>query len=132
MAETSDFITRLPEQGWDPTTTHVVSISARADPVVPNHQARLEHAYNTVVTPHQTSSLEDHSTLPGSPEATQEILRAIHRQPPTCRTLESTLVDTLVGHRISDAHDGLGAALAAAGLYTDYRTKQLVTTRLRR
>jgi murein DD-endopeptidase MepM/ murein hydrolase activator NlpD len=134
MAETSHFITHLPEQGWDPAKTHVVSIVARADPVVPNHQAAIHttDAYNTVVTPHGTSTLEDHSTLPGSPEATAEIARALNRQPPTCRTLQRTLGDTFVGHELSNAHDSVGAALAAAGLYGDYRTKQLVTTRLRR
>ena len=131
MAETSDFITHLPEHGWDTTTTHVVSIAARADPVVPNHQSRLDatHAYNTVVTPHGTSTARDHSTLPGSPEATREIRRAIDRQPPTCRTLQETATDTLVGRHTSNTHDSIGAALAAAALYADVRTGAAVSTR---
>lgn len=127
MAETSAFITALPERGWDPTRTHVVSIAARADPVVPNHQSRLGgDAYNTVVTPYGTSSAKDHSALPGSPEATREIQRALNRQPPTCRTLQEATTDTLVGRHTSNAHDAIGAALATAGLYADVRTGQVV------
>ena len=124
MGETSDFITDLPEEGWDPAITHVVSIAARADPVVPNHQSRLPgpDAYNTVVTPHGTSSPKDHSALPGSPEATAEIRRAQNRLPPTCRTLEELALDTLVGHQISNAHDTIGAALATGGLFVDHGT----------
>ena len=124
MAETSDFIAELPEHGWDPATTHVVSIAARADPVVPNHQSRLDahHAYSTVVTPHGTSTAEDHSALPGSPEATKEIQRALNRQPPTCRTLQQATTDAFVGRHTSNTHDSIGAALAAAALYADIRT----------
>ena len=131
MAETSEFITSLPEHGWDPRRTHVVSIAARADPIVPNHQSRLHgpDAYNTVVTPHGTTSLHDHSTLPGSPEATAEIRRALERQPPICRTLHETLEDAFVGHRTSDLHDSVGATLAAGGIYADHRTRQALRTR---
>lgn len=132
MAETSDFITDLPEQGWDPAVTHVVSVAARADPVVPNHQSRLANAYSTVVTPNGTSTPKDHSALPGSPEATAEIARALDRQPPTCRALEDTLLDTLAGRSISNTQDTIGAALTAGALYADVRTgpaKALVTTR---
>lgn len=133
MAETSAFIADLPEDGWDPTKTHVVSIAARADPVVPNHQSRLHtpDAYSTVVTPHGTSTPMDHSTLPGSPEATNEIRRALGRQPPTCRTLDSTAMDTIVGRHTSNTHDSIGAALAAAALYADVRTAQVVSARTR-
>ena len=131
MAETSKFITQLPEHGWDPATTHVVSIAARADPIVPNHQSRLHSrdASSTVVTAFGASRPNDHATLPGSPEATREIQRALDRQPPTCRTIEETLADTVVGRQISNAHDSVGAALATGGLYVDLRTRQLLTTR---
>ena len=131
MAETSHFITRLPEQGWDPARTHVVSVAARADPVVPNHQSRLHttDAFTTVVTPHGTSTVHEHATLPASPEATREIERALNRQPPTCRTIHETLTDTFVGHQTSATHDSLGAVLAVGGLYADVRSRQALTTR---
>ena len=130
MAETSDFLTHLPERGWDPAVTHVVSIAARADPVVPSHQSRLDtaHAASTVVTPHGASGIHDHATLPGSPEATREIQRALNRQPPTCRGLDETVTDTFVARQTSNAHDSIGAALAVAGLYADVRTRQALTT----
>ncbi|HUP86405.1 MAG TPA: peptidoglycan DD-metalloendopeptidase family protein [Acidimicrobiales bacterium] len=131
MSETSDFIRNLPEHGWPPST-HVVSIAARADPVVPNHQTRLEqtnvsaNTYDTVVSPHGRNTLLDHARLPGSPEATQEILRALNRQAPTCRTLEDAFADGVAGRQASYTADSIGTALALAGIYADYRTRQTI------
>ena len=128
MAETSPFITALPEHGWDPAATHVVSIAARSDPVVPSHQARIhsDDAYSTVVSPHGEDRPDAHATLPGSPEATVEVARALARQPPTCRTLDDALLDTFISRHTSNTHDQIGAALTAAGLYADVRTKQVL------
>ena len=133
MSETSDFLASLPEEGWDPGITHVVAVAARRDPIVPNHQAALhsDDAYRTVVSPYGGDSLDAHSRLPGSPEATREIALALDRRPPTCRTLEEALLDAFVGRATSDAHDRVGATLAAAGLYADARTRQTFTVRSR-
>ena len=121
MSETSDFLRDLPEKGW-PAATHVVSIAGRGDPIVPNPQARLgapPAAYNAVVNIHGGARTDDHSRLPGSPEAAAEIARAIARQPPTCRSLPDTLLDEAIGRNHSAQEDLAGMALAVAGLYVD-------------
>jgi murein DD-endopeptidase MepM/ murein hydrolase activator NlpD/pimeloyl-ACP methyl ester carboxylesterase len=125
MSEASEFLRHLPERGWDAATTHVVSVAARGDPIVPNHQSRLDPtsgAHSVVVEADQRSGIADHSALPGSPEATTEIARALARQPPTCRTLGEAVLDELTGRQNAHHQDLAGAALAAAGLYVDART----------
>ena len=134
MSETSDFITELPEQGWPPQTTHVVSIAARGDPIVPSHQSRLDptDAHNVVVSAHGGHRTDDHARLAGSSEALTEIRRALARQPPTCRSLPDALLDEALSRNQSHHQDLAGAALAAAGLYVDARTRAGAVQVLRR
>lgn len=133
MSEASAFLADLPEYGW-PATTQVVSIAGRGDPIVPNHQSRLDpaQAHTVVVTPNGDGAGNDHDRLPGSPEATIEIARALARQAPTCRSLVDTLTDEAVGRQIANGQDTVGAALAFAGLYVDVRTRAAAVERVRR
>jgi murein DD-endopeptidase MepM/ murein hydrolase activator NlpD len=123
MSETSDALADLADHPWPaPTTTHVVSIAARGDAIVPNHQSRLDPpAYNAVVTP------GGHASLPATREATEEIRRALARQPPTCRSLADAVIDEAIGRQTSQLHDQVGATLAAGGLFVDFRTRRLAT-----
>jgi hypothetical protein len=118
MTERSGFLRALASAKW-PSTTHVVSIAARGDPVVPNVRSVLgpedgDDVANAVVTPYAVTSIFDHSKLPGSPEATAEIARAIARQPPTCRGLADHLVDWAYSQRTAMAADTTGALVAVA------------------
>jgi pimeloyl-ACP methyl ester carboxylesterase len=123
MGETSAFIRNLPESGWDPAQTFVTSVAARGDPVVPNRHSHVQEppAHNVVVEANGTQGLGDHVHLPGSPEATAEIVRAIARQPPTCRSLTDALVDAATSWRQSTGEDLVGAALTVAALAADAR-----------
>jgi hypothetical protein len=75
-----------------------------------------------VVTPTGAATIADHETLPGSPEATAEIARALARQAPTCRSLMDSLLDEMTSRQTADAQDRAALALTAAGFYSDYRT----------
>ena len=126
MSEAGEFLRGLPEHGWDTGTTHVVSVAARGDPVVPNHQSRLDAAggaHHVVVEPGGAAGGADHHVLPGSPEATTEIARALARQPPTCRSLGDAVVDELTGRQLAHHQDLATAALGLGGLYVDARTR---------
>ncbi|MEA3075894.1 MAG: hypothetical protein QOF60_802, partial [Actinomycetota bacterium] len=118
MTERSGFLRALASARW-PSATHVVSVAARGDPVVPNVRSVLgpddgDDVANAVVTPYGGTSVFDHTNLPGSPEATAEIGRAIARQPPTCRSLGGHLVDWAYSQRTAVAADAAGALVAAA------------------
>jgi hypothetical protein len=120
MTERSGFLRALDSARW-PSATHVVSIAARGDPVVPNVRSVLgpgdgDDVANAVVTPYGHTSVLDHRRLPGSPEATAEIARAIARQPPACRSLTDHLLDWTFGQRTAAAADAAGALLAMAAL----------------
>ncbi len=125
MAEGSPFLVDLRRNGrWPPSgVTHAVSIGAHGDPIVPSRHAYLPGALNTVVTPNGTPTLDDHGELPGSPEATREIARALVRQGPTCRSLRQTLYDDLASVELSDTQDRMVLVTTAAGLYLDKKLK---------
>ena len=125
MAEGSPFLVDLRRNGrWPPAgITHAVSIGAHGDPIVPSRHAHLQGALNTVVTPFGTPSLNDHDKLPGSPEATREIARALARQGPTCRSLRQTLFDDLASIELSDTQDRMVLAVTASALYADKKLK---------
>lgn len=120
MSETSDFIARLPDRGWS-ATTHVVSIAARRDAIVANHQSRLDgpDAHATVVDVEGIGN--HHDRLPGTEVATTEIARALGRETPTCRSLHDTLLDELTGRAIGHAQDHASLAAAYAALFLDAR-----------
>lgn len=124
MSETSDFLDDLRQHGrWPPAdVTFVVSIAARSDAIVPAHHSWLDGVENVTVTPQGSSGRSDHERLPGSGEATTEIARALRRQPPTCRSLPDTLLDTLSSRQAADAQERAALALVAAGVYLDRRT----------
>lgn len=125
MAEGSPFLVDLRRNGrWPPRdVTHALSIGAHGDPIVPSRHAYLPGAFNTVVTPNGTPTLNDHGALPGSPEATREIARALARQGPTCRTLVQTLFDDMASLEFSETQDRLVLAATASALYADKKLK---------
>ena len=122
MSETSDFLARLPEAGWAPSV-HVVSIAARRDPIVANHQSRLDDraAHSTVVDLGGIGN--DHDRLPGAGAVTTEIARALGRQTPTCRSLHDTLLDELTGRAIGHAQDHVSLAAAYTTLLLDAKAR---------
>lgn len=122
MAETSDFLAGLPEEGWSPGT-RVVSVAARWDVFVPNTHSRLRGASNVVVSPGGRPGIDDHRRLPGSAEATREIGLAQAGLGPTCRPVAEAFQDWSSAHSVTMITDGLGAALAASGLWLDARAK---------
>ncbi len=128
MAEGSGFLDDLPAHGWPPST-HVVSIAARGDLIVPSHQSRFGDGdppvHNVIVSPFGEGRSDGHGRLPGSPEATIEIARAIAGQAPTCRSLVDTLTDEALSRTASESQDAMGAALAVAGLYADAKLRRL-------
>ena len=91
-----------------PPGVRFTSVGARGDPVVPLPRTMAPGAATTTVS---VVGVGAHDALPGSPEATREIALAVGGLPPTCRSREDRLVDVAVGHGISAAHDGAGAAL---------------------
>lgn len=118
MSETSDFLAGLPDRGWS-ATTHVVSIAARRDPIVANHQSRLDGpaAHATVVDVEGIGN--HHDRLPGAEVTTTEIARALGRETPTCRSLHDALLDELTGRAIGHAQDHASLAAAYAALWVD-------------
>ncbi|MBW3651764.1 MAG: GPI inositol-deacylase, partial [Actinobacteria bacterium] len=122
MAETSEFLARLPEHGW-PETTRVVSVAARSDLAVPNTQSRLGGATNVVVTPDGRPGFDDHSRLPGSPEATREIGLALAGMGATCRGWTDIFRDSFTAVQVSYATDTISATIAVGGIFVDARTK---------
>lgn len=93
-----------------PPGVRFTSVAARGDPVVPVPRTLAPGAATTTVS---VAGPGAHDALPGSPEATREIALAVGGLPPTCRSRGDRLVDVAVGHGISAAHDGAGAALVA-------------------
>ena len=125
MAETSDFLARLPEEGWAPGT-RVVSVAARWDMFVPNTHSRLRGASNVVVSPGGLPSIDDHRRLPGSAEATREIGLALAGLGPTCRAVADAFQDWSSAYSVTMITDGLSAGLAASGLWLDARTRAVL------
>jgi len=125
MSESSDFLVDLRRNGrWPPlTTTHVATIGARSDLVVPAHHTRLGGIPSTVVAPFGETSPLDHGRLPGSPEAAVEIARIIGGQMPTCEAIEDVLIDELTSRQAADVQDRVALAATAAGFYADHRIK---------
>ncbi len=130
MAETSDFLARLPQDGWAPGT-RVVSVAARWDIFVPNTQSLLRGATNVVVSPYGEPSVDDHRRLPGSPEATREIGLALAGLGATCRRLTDRFQDWATARETSIITDALSASLAAGGILVDARTKAAVVKAVR-
>ncbi|HEX2850513.1 MAG TPA: peptidoglycan DD-metalloendopeptidase family protein [Acidimicrobiales bacterium] len=121
MAATSSFLRELDAADLPPTT-RVVSIAGEHDPVVPNVRAHLDGAANVVVDPGSKGIVDgEHSTLPGSPEATREIALAIAGLGPTCRILGERLRQEAIGREIALGQDLGGAALAAGSWWVGRR-----------
>jgi hypothetical protein len=128
LSETSAFLDRLDHAPLPPPTqTRTISIAVRGDPIVPNHQSRLAGADNAVIS--TTGALNEHAGLPGAGATTDELLRALAGQPPTCRSLVDALADEAIGRQASQVQDGLGLALTGGSLYLDARAKRAVTPR---
>lgn len=93
-----------------PPGIRFTSVAARGDPVVPVPRTLAPGAATITVS---VTGPGAHDALPGSVEATREIALAVGGLPPSCRNRGDRLVDVAVGHGISAAHDGAGAALVA-------------------
>lgn len=130
MAETSDFLARLPEDGWAPGT-RVVSVAGRWDMFVPNTHSRLRDASNVVVSPGGRPRIDDHRRLPGSAEATREIGLALAGLGPTCRAVAQAFQDWSSAHSVTMITDGLSAGLAASGLWLDARARAVLLEAVR-
>ncbi len=89
------------------------SIAARGDLVVPLGRTDAVGARRSTVS---ISGISAHDRLPGSPEATREVLLAVRGLPPTCRDLGDTVVDLAVGEGIASLEDALGATAAGVAL----------------
>jgi hypothetical protein len=96
-----------------PETVRFTSVAARGDPVVPVQRTAVPGAVTTTVS---LLGVTAHDDLPGSPAATREIGLAVAGRPPTCRSTTDRMVDQLVGHGVSGAHDAAGASLVALAL----------------
>ena len=95
-----------------PDGVRFTSVAARGDIVVAEGRTDAPGARRSTVS---LSGVGAHDELPGSPEATREVLLAITGRPPTCRSLPATLVDAAVGDGIGLVTDGAGAAALGVG-----------------
>jgi hypothetical protein len=111
MAETSDYIRDLNRRPL-PRSVRAVSIAARRDLVVPSPRSRLRGAENVVVN--VPPGHNDHSVLPGSPNAHREIALALAGRPPTCQSAADLAADELSGQVIDAAERAATAAAVIA------------------
>jgi len=105
LSESSRFLFWLNRTSL-PAGVKVTSIGARGDLMVPARHTRLEGAKNIVLT--VPGVLDQHSTLPGTPQATREVALAVAGMAPTCQTLADMVTDLAVSEVISQAEDALG------------------------
>lgn len=96
-----------------PEGVRFTSIAARGDLVVPAGRTVAPGARRSTVS---ITGLSAHDHLPGSTEATREVLLAVSGRPPTCRGLPDVLVDLALGDGIGLLQDTLGAHAAGAAL----------------
>ena len=123
MSETSDFIRTLDDHPLPPPTeTRTISIAARGDLVVPNHQSRLDGADNAVLT--STGSLNEHDGIAAAGATTTELLRALAGESPTCRNLVDALYDEAVGRQIAHHIDQSAVYATVTALSFDARTRR--------
>lgn len=112
LSEVSPVVDRLATLAT-PDGIRFTSIAARGDLVVPAGRTDAPGARRSTVS---LSGVSAHDRLPGSAEATREILLAVGGRAPTCRSLHDVLVDVAVSDGIGLAVDTLGAHLAGAAL----------------
>lgn len=112
LAETSSFIRDLRDRPL-PQGLNATAISASGDAVVPAGRSRLVGARNTTLA--LPGIFNDHSELPGSPQAQREIALALAGLAPTCQALEEVLTGAVISEQIARVEDMAGAALWAAG-----------------
>jgi hypothetical protein len=109
LAPGSALLRQLAREGV-PRGVKLLSIGARADPVVPTTRTRVRDATNTTVA---VPGLYDHELLPGAPETGREIALALAGLPPACESVLDALADTVVGHAVGSS-ERLVALLARA------------------
>lgn len=112
LSEVSPVIDHLGTLG-PPAGVRFTSVAARGDLVVPAGRTAARGSRQVTVT---RSGATAHDRLPGSPEATREVLLAITGHPPTCRSLGDALTDVAVADGIGLVEDAAGAA--ALGIAT--------------
>jgi triacylglycerol esterase/lipase EstA (alpha/beta hydrolase family) len=89
----SDYLRELNERTL-PEDTWFTSIGGRGDVVVPAADAALREAHNVVLdVPAALGGV--HTALPSDPQVMGEILRAINRQEPTCRSVSDRYIDSV-------------------------------------
>jgi hypothetical protein len=113
MSERSSFIEKLNERRI-PEGVWFTSIGAREDWLVPATHTRVAGAHNVVVS---VPSPTAHDALPSSSAARRETALALNHMAPTCKSLLTTLTDTVVAEGVHRAERGVaGVATGSGGL----------------
>ena len=111
MSEGSSFIEKLNERRV-PDGVWFTSIGAREDWLVPATHTRVAGAHNVVVS---VPSPTAHDALPASSAARRETALALNHMAPTCKSLLTTLTDTVVAEGVHRAERTVGAVATGTG-----------------
>jgi peptidase M23-like protein/putative serine esterase DUF676 len=109
LAETSGLIADLRRRGV-PAGVDLVSIAARGDWVVAAPNTAVDGGTNVTVPVHGRRA---HGDVVGSRAATDELARALGREPPGCESAPDVVADVLTGHAVSAGGDAAGSAVQA-------------------